>query len=134
MAKTPEELNKGRKKRAVSNIQPEVRGMVPASIPFSFSPAGHAVLSDSIHRYVKRQYITADKYDLFLDNTQDLLFRRYSVCGYGFPELPSTFLSFFSRGVYNSRPGSHPGLPRAKAEPIIDGLIVEFTGEYGRYN
>jgi hypothetical protein len=106
MPKVPEELNKGREKRILAHAQPEIPGMLPAFIPFGFSPAGHAVPSDCIRWYKNGQYVTADKYDLFLDDNQALLFRRYFMFGYGFPEFTSTLLPVFFSEVYGSYPGS----------------------------
>ena len=54
---------------------------------------GHGVSPKHTHQFVEGEYMTADEYDLFLDDTSDFLIRRYLPRVYGalepFAKLPS---------------------------------------------
>ena len=53
---------------------------------------GHGVSPNHTHQFVEGEYMTADEYDLFLDDTSDFLIRRYLPRVYGalapFANLP----------------------------------------------
>lgn len=68
MEKMPEELYKEREKRTINIAQLELPGMVPVQTLISFSSARCVVPSDYHCWFAEGEYMTADKYELFLDD------------------------------------------------------------------